>query len=297
MIGAIIFLEDHKLGRTALSVSEREMIAPTSASAVFPMLIYYKLLYQNLHFFAKYAIIKRLKAFYNQNAQYSMFITGSKISKGGSRMEDRKKMKELESSFKALRVEREMALNIALAKLENVAKSCGKVNDGYNMFSTIQHRIKTFDSTVEKCTRRGYELSIDSICKNVLDIAGIRIITPFRDDVYSVVDILHHIPGVFTLEEKDYIASPKENGYASYHMQIQLEVFEINNGTKLVPVEVQIRDKAMDLWATTEHIVKYKNSVASPDAVKHYKRIAELLTKVDELAIELRDFGRVDSLL
>ncbi len=212
-------------------------------------------------------------------------------------MEDHEKMKELELDFKALRVEREMALNIALAKLENAAKSCEQNNSGYNLFSAIQHRIKSFDSIVEKCTRRGYELSLDSICKNILDIAGIRIITPFRDDVYSVVNILRHIPGIFILEEKDYVTSPKENGYTSYHLQAQLEVFKIGNGTKLVPVEIQVRDKAMDLWATTEHIVKYKNSVASPDAAKHYKRIAELLTKVDELAIELRDFGRIDSSL
>lgn len=210
-------------------------------------------------------------------------------------MEDHEK-EELERIYKAIRIEREMALNIAMAKLENAAKMSRYKEDRYNIFGTITSRIKTFDSTVEKCQRRGYQLSSDSICKNVLDIAGIRIVTPFRDDIYSVVEILHHIPGLFIGDEKDYVSSPKENGYSSYHLQTQLEISNaINGGTKLVPVEIQVRDKAMDLWATTEHIVKYKNLTASPKAAEHYRNIAELLRRVDELAVELRDFGRIDA--
>jgi putative GTP pyrophosphokinase len=209
-------------------------------------------------------------------------------------MEDHEKMKELERDFKIIRVEREMALNIAIARLENAVKICNR-EGRYNIFGTITSRIKTFESVIEKCQRRGYGLSIDDIRKKVLDIAGIRIVTPFRDDTYSVVEILHHIPGFYIIDEKDYVFSPKENGYSSYHLQTQLEISSSVNGeTKLVPVEIQVRDKAMDLWATTEHIVKYKNLAASPNASEHYKRIAELLRKVDELAIELRDFGRID---
>ena len=145
---------------------------------------------------------------------------------------------------------------------------------------------------MEKCKRRGYDTTIESIKANVLDVAGIRIITPFQDDIADVVEILHHVPGFNVEYEKDYVTTPKANGYRSYHMRIRVETYDpITGGTKLVPIEIQVRDKAMDLWATVEHIVKYKNDDPSPEVDERFKHIADILIKFDEMAIKLRDFS------
>ncbi len=186
------------------------------------------------------------------------------------------------------------AIDFVLPKLRS-AKRAFEKNSRRNLICSIDSRIKTFESTIEKCKRRGYDISIDSIKQNVLDVGGIRIVTPFRDDIFKVVDILHHIPGINVSKEKDYVTTPKDNGYSSYHMQCLVEVYSPDSGgTRLVPVEIQIRDKGMDLWATVEHIIYYKNAVSHDKVGIKFKHIAEVLRQFDDLAIELRDLTKTD---
>ena len=197
----------------------------------------------------------------------------------------------LKDEFKEYVAECEAALRITVAKIVNMREII-KMSNKRNPFNSIDDRIKTYDSVIEKCKRRNYPLSIESIKKNILDVAGIRIITPFKDDIYDVVEIFHHIPGFNIQAEKDYVKNPKKNGYSSYHMCMLVEIYSpVSGGSKLIPVEIQIRDKAMDLWATIEHIIGYKNSNPSPEAGNQFKRIADILIRFDELAIELRDFN------
>lgn len=201
----------------------------------------------------------------------------------------------LEEQYEDYVVECEAALRVTMAKINNL-REVMKRSTRRNPFSSVAYRIKTFDSVIEKCARRNYEPTIESIRVNVLDVAGIRIITPFEDDIANVVEILHHIPGFNVEYEKDYVTTPKANGYRSYHMRIRVETYDpITGGTKLVPIEIQVRDKAMDLWATVEHIVKYKNDDPSPEVGEQFKHIAEILIQFDRKAIELRDFSSEDA--
>ena len=195
----------------------------------------------------------------------------------------------LKDEFEEYSIECEAALRTTMAKIINVREII-KRSAKRNPFDSIDDRIKTFKSVKEKAERKGYDLEIETIKQNILDVAGIRIITPFRDDIYDVVEIFHHIPGFNIICEKDYVKKPKENGYASYHIAMLVEIYSpVTGGSKLIPVEVQIRDKAMDLWATIEHIIGYKNHNASPEIGENFKNIAGVLSRFDDMAIALRD--------
>ena len=184
----------------------------------------------------------------------------------------------------------EAAMRIALAKIVNAHKALIRT-EGQSPFDTVEHRLKTFESAVEKCIERGFEEpTIDDVMTQVKDVAGIRVITPFKDDVYDVVNILEHIPGINVVKKKDYVKEPKENGYMSIHLHVQIEVYLPGIGSKLMPVEIQVRDKAMDLWATIEHILKYKNDNPSPEVYRQFKAVAGLLNEFDQMAMDLRDF-------
>ena len=182
------------------------------------------------------------------------------------------------------------ALGFVIPKLESAKRAVEKTF-GRNLICSIDSRIKTFESTIEKCKRRGYDISIESIKQNVLDVGGIRIVTPFRDDIFKVVDIIHHIPGINITKEKDYVTNPKANGYSSYHLQCLVEVYlPFSGGTQLVPIEIQIRDKAMDLWATVEHIIYYKNDEDNYETEEsEFAQAAEILRRFDGFAIKHRD--------
>ena len=162
--------------------------------------------------------------------------------------------------------------------------------------ANIETRIKEFDSTMEKCERRGYPKTIQSIRDNVQDVAGIRIITVFRDDVYEVAEALRSRLRLSVNVTKDYINNRKDNGYQSLHLIVKRE-FYFNGESHYIPVEIQIRTKAMDLWATVEHIAKYKNPTPSPEAETAFRKAADFLVAFDDIAIKLRDnedFGNED---
>lgn len=210
-------------------------------------------------------------------------------------MEDyERNLKLLEDQYDGWCITAMGALDITKARIEHAKRELDYSSERCPI-DAIHGRIKKFDSLMEKCKRKGYTPDIEIIKKNVLDIAGIRIITPFRDDIFEVVKILHGIPGLNIEDEKDYVTNPKENGYSSYHMHVRVEVSDqITGGTKLVTVEIQIRDKAMDLWASIEHIIRYKNDNPDPRVEKRFRSIADSLVRFDELAIELRDFDPDD---
>lgn len=201
----------------------------------------------------------------------------------------------LEEMFEKYADECEDALNIALARIKNVKSAIERAGDDSHI-DLLASRIKTFESTKEKCGRRGYDFNMKSIKKNVRDIAGIRIITVFRDEIYSVVEMLHHIPGLNVEDETDYVKCPKQNGYSSYHMHVLVEIYNpIENSTKLIPIEIQIRSQSMHYWASAEHKLKYKNGDADPRVAESFKNLADSLAKSDEIAIQLRDANKDSS--
>ena len=195
--------------------------------------------------------------------------------------------------FDEYAAECESAMRIALAEILNV-KEFMEQSDERSPFDSVECRLKTFESTLGKCTERGYAFTIEAIKENIKDIAGIRIVTPFRDDIYTVINAVEQIHRINIDKIKDYVVEPKQNGYSSVHLNTQIQIYVPNKGSRIVPVEIQVRDKAMDLWATIEHIVGYKNGSPSPEAKRQFKAVSTILRKFDNLAIELRDFKKTE---
>jgi putative GTP pyrophosphokinase len=160
---------------------------------------------------------------------------------------------------------------------------------------------------MEKCERKGFQKDIESIKSNIHDVAGIRIVTLYKDDIYRVRDALIGQPpiegqvvdgnvrlldeekneNIVLLEEKDYVAKPKINGYRSLHLIVEVQV-RFKETMETVPVEIQIRTKAMDLWASIEHDCRYKNACPSKDA-EIFDELSRIVDNFDESAIKLRD--------
>lgn len=201
----------------------------------------------------------------------------------------------LEESYRQLATEYDCGMGLVLAKIENIRKQM-ELRPERSPFAYVESRMKTFSSVLRKCVRRGYAenesgVTLDLIKLKVRDIAGIRVTTTFQDDIFKVRDLIVHQPGINVVEEKDYVTEHKDNGYSSLHLNIQNEIYSISEGTsKLVPVEIQIRDRAQDLWATIEHIVAYKKLDRSPEAEELFRRMSETLDGFDMLAMELRDY-------
>ena len=129
-----------------------------------------------------------------------------------------------------------------------------------NPIDTIKTRLKSPESILEKLERRGYEKSISSIERNLNDVAGVRVICPFKDDIYMLADCLLQQDDVRLIVAKDYIKNPKPNGYRSLHLIIETPIF-LQDGRRNMRVEVQLRTIAMEFWANLEHKLRYKKNL------------------------------------
>ncbi|WP_350353592.1 GTP pyrophosphokinase [Lactobacillus gasseri] len=148
-------------------------------------------------------------------------------------------------------------------------------------------RVKTVDSIKEKMTRR--VIAPDVIENDMQDIAGIRIMCQFVDDIYRVVDLIHQRQDIQVIEERDYIQNAKPSGYRSYHMVIEYSVF-LPDGPKKIIAEIQIRTLAMNFWATVEHTLNYKYQGKYPEDIsKRLKSTAEAAYKLDEEMSSIKD--------
>ena len=121
----------------------------------------------------------------------------------------------------------------------------------------IDTRLKSAKSILGKLQKKDLDLTLSAACNNIYDIAGIRVVCSYIKDVYLIRDRLMAQDDVMIMQIKDYIETPKENGYRSLHMVIRVPVYFMNK-KQLVPVELQIRTLAMDLWASLEHDIRYK---------------------------------------
>ncbi|MBP1736535.1 MAG: RelA/SpoT domain protein [Oscillospiraceae bacterium] len=151
----------------------------------------------------------------------------------------------------------------------------------HNPIHYIQTRVKTMKSIYGKLERRGYEPNFENAKNFLTDIAGIRIICYYTKDIYTVIDALHNMHDLEFPTEKNYIKTPKPNGYRSYHM---IAVVPIHNiGTDYYPVEIQLRTLTMDTWAGMEHQIRYKAQLDNPDTVvDELREYAELLNNIEE---------------
>ncbi len=126
-----------------------------------------------------------------------------------------------------------------------------------NPISSIKTRIKSFDSITEKLERKELSFEVDSVEKYINDVAGIRVICTFPEDVYLLADALLKQDDIMLIRRKDYIAEPKENGYRSLHLIVAVPIY-LANEKRLMKVEIQLRTLAMDFWASLEHQLRYK---------------------------------------
>ena len=158
-----------------------------------------------------------------------------------------------------------------------------------NPFEAIKSRLKTPRSIFEKMQRKGFEISVDSIEKNLNDIAGIRVICSFQDDIYAIARMLIQQDDIILIEEKDYIKNPKPNGYRSLHLILDIPIF-LAEEKKHMRVEVQFRTIAMDFWASLEHKLKYKKNIDNPTTIMEELRdCAEIISETDKRRQSIRD--------
>ncbi|WP_226037643.1 GTP pyrophosphokinase [Aquibacillus saliphilus] len=151
----------------------------------------------------------------------------------------------------------------------------------------VTGRVKPVPSILEKAHRK--EIPMDSLEEEVQDIAGVRVVCQFVDDIHSIIEMLHNRNDFFIVEEKDYISEKKDSGYRSYHIIIKYPV-ETIHGEKQVTAEIQIRTMAMNFWATNEHSLNYKYEGQIPTKVKsRLKRAAEAAFKLDEEMSKIKD--------
>lgn len=159
-----------------------------------------------------------------------------------------------------------------------------------NPFESISCRIKTVPSIIEKLSRKGFELSAESIEKNLNDVAGIRVICSFPDDIYILADELCSQDDIRLIERKDYIKNPKPNGYRSLHLILEIPIFLMTE-KKFMRVEVQFRTIAMDFWASLEHKVKYKKNIET-DVDKISAELKECAEEISRLDLKMQSIHR-----
>lgn len=197
------------------------------------------------------------------------------------RLEQAQPFMELMMKYRCALMEVETKLNVLNAEFT--------MKNNHNPFESIKSRIKSPISILEKLQRKGYELSAESIEENLADIAGIRVICSFPDDIYATAKWLAQQDDIRVLEVKDYIKNPKENGYRSLHLILEVPIF-LTQEKKYMKVEVQFRTIAMDFWASLEHKLKYKKNIANPEEISAaLKECAEASAMLDLRMQSLRD--------
>ena len=195
-------------------------------------------------------------------------------------LNDEETLKNLDA-FVRMNLLYEAAMKVMNAKLEILQREYSMAH-GYNPIHSVESRLKTPKSIAEKLRRKNLPLSIEAVRRNLKDVAGMRIICNYKNDVYTIADVLKRHLDLSVVEEKDYIATPKENGYRSYHLVLTVPVY-FSNATETVPIEIQIRTIAMDFWASLEHKLRYKkDGKMSYDLQQRLKASAEITDKLDE---------------
>ena len=169
---------------------------------------------------------------------------------------------ELEKDILPLRemfVFYECAIKEITTKFEVLALDL-QVHGTYNSIEGIKSRVKTLKSIFTKMKKRNLPITVESIQENLHDIAGIRVITPFVEDIYRLVTNFLNQDDITLITIKDYIKNPKKNGYRSLHLIVSIPIF-LHDTKKNIKVEIQFRTIAMDAWATLEHKLMYKKNI------------------------------------
>jgi len=157
-----------------------------------------------------------------------------------------------------------------------------RVRYARNPIHHIDTRLKSPASIAEKLRRKGLPQTLEAIEQNLTDIAGVRIVCNYLEDIYHIANLLTRQHDIELVRRRDYIQEPKESGYRSLHLVIRIPVF-LSSHTELVPVEIQIRTIAMDFWASLEHQLRYKSDQETTQKLRmRLQKCAEASARLDQ---------------
>ncbi|WP_316571394.1 GTP pyrophosphokinase family protein [Neobacillus sp. YIM B06451] len=196
-------------------------------------------------------------------------------------LDNLKQMKTLKTELMRFMMSYKFALDEMNTKINILKQEFQYIHD-YNPIEHVTHRVKSPESILNKVQRKGYDLSLAAIREGITDIAGIRIICSFTSDIYEISNMLQRQKDIKVIKCKDYIKSPKPNGYQSLHLILQIPIF-MSDREDHVYVEIQIRTIAMDFWASLEHKIYYKYNKEIPQKIKdELKEAAISATQLDK---------------
>lgn len=172
---------------------------------------------------------------------------------------------ELLDGFVTMRCRYQAALREVKTKLE-ILDDEFQMRYRRNPIHHMEDRIKRPESIAQKLKRKGLPMTPQAAMDNLRDIAGVRVVCAYLNDVYAIAELLSSQDDIRLLQTRDYIQQPKPNGYRSLHLIVEIPVY-LSSGKEFVPVEVQIRTIAMDFWASLEHHLRYKETADVPDSL------------------------------
>lgn len=150
-----------------------------------------------------------------------------------------------------------------------------------NPIEHVKTRLKRPSSIARKLEKKGLEPTVENALKYIDDIAGARIVCLFQDDIYKIAKVIESIDNIKVVTVKDYIKHPKQNGYRSYHMHVEVPVRMLND-EHWIKVEIQIRTVAMDFWASVEHKIRYKKQAELTETIgSELLSCADMISKID----------------
>ncbi|MCH4355514.1 GTP pyrophosphokinase [Staphylococcus sp. HMSC068D03] len=162
----------------------------------------------------------------------------------------------------------------------------------HNPIHHMERRVKEMNSLIKKLHRKQLDISAESAREHILDIAGIRVVCNYLEDIYVIEKMLLKQEDVKLLKRKDYIKNPKDNAYRSLHIVVSIPVF-LSNKVEKLPVEIQIRTIGMDMWASLEHKIRYKNNASTDDYSDMLKdcalEIADVESKMQSIHSAISD--------
>ena len=161
----------------------------------------------------------------------------------------------------------------------------------YNPIEHIKTRIKSADSIINKLYKDNLDFTIENVEKYINDIVGVRIICSFESDVFELIEIIRNSNIIHIINEKDFISKPKDSGYRSYHLIVEIPV-EFINEKVMVKAEIQIRTMAMDLWASLDHKLRYKSNYCTDEIKTKLVKISDELHNIDD---EMRDMVTLEN--
>ncbi len=156
-----------------------------------------------------------------------------------------------------------------------------------NPIESIKSRVKSVDSLLRKVRDRNLPMNIEAVEENITDIAGIRVICSFTEDIYLLADCLLKQDDIKLIQAKDYIKNPKPNGYRSLHLIIEIPIF-LQNEKRMMKAEVQLRTIAMDFWASLEHKLRYKKNLSPEKTAQLSDRLLRCAQQSAELDQEMQ---------